>query len=71
MGGKGKGKETLLGEKGKEKSNRVIFEIHSDLTYSYARTHERNETISRLVSAPQNPIHIYIYIYIYVCLCYI
>ena len=35
----------------------MIFEIHSDLTYSCARTHERNETISRLVSAPQPPIH--------------
>ena len=30
--------------------------MRSDLTYSCARTHERNETISRLVSAPQPPI---------------
>ena len=34
----------------------MIFAIHSDLTYSCARTHERNETISRLVSALQPPI---------------
>ena len=30
----------------------IIFEIRSDLVYSSARTHERNETISRLVSLP-------------------
>ena len=62
-----KGKETpdFTREKGRnlgakrEKGSGMIFEINSDLTYSCARTHERNETISRLVSAPQAPIYIY------------
>ena len=66
---KGKGTPDLTREKGrnlgarreKGKGMEIIFEIHSDLTYSCARTHERNETISRLVSAPQPPIYIYIY----------
>ena len=34
-----------------------IFEIHTDLTYSRVCAHERNETISRLVSAPKPPIY--------------
>ena len=45
-------------------------------TASLARTHERNETISRLDSHRQPPIYIhmyiymyiYIYIYIYICI---
>ena len=57
---KGKGTPDLTREKGKHlgakrekgKGMGIIFEIHSDLTYSCARTHERNETISRLVSLP-------------------
>ena len=54
-------RENISRPKGKrEKGSAIIFEIHSDLTYSCARTHERNETISRLVSAPQPPIYIYI-----------
>ena len=61
---KGKGTPDLTREKGrnlgakreKGKGMGMTFEIHSDLTYSCARTHERNETISRLVSAPQPPI---------------
>ena len=36
----------------KGKGMQMIFEIHSDLVYSCARTHERNETTSRLVSLP-------------------
>ena len=40
----------VKGEKGKGMG--INFEIHSDLVYSSARTHERNETISRLVSLP-------------------
>jgi len=49
LGGGGKGKaEEYHGQKGKGKNSGVIFEIHCDLTYRCARTHERNETISRL-----------------------
>ena len=62
---KGKGTPDLPREKGrhlvvkteKEKGMGINFEIHSDLTYSWARTNGRNETISQLVSAPQLPIY--------------
>ena len=69
MGGGGEGKrEGISGSKGKRKRERVIFEIHSDLTYSFACTHERNETISRLVSAPQPPMYthsVYLHVHMY------
>ena len=66
---KGKGTSDLTREKGKitgskrgkGKGMEINFDIHADLTYSCACMHERNETISRLVSAPEPPIYIYIY----------
>ena len=53
QGGKGRNIEA---KREKIKGTWMIFEIHFDLTYSCVRTHERNETIYRLVSAPQPPI---------------
>ncbi len=46
-----------MGGKGKREKPRTTFEPHSHLTTrERTRTDERNETISRLVSAPQPPI---------------
>ena len=58
--------------KGKGKRARVSLKIHSDLTYSCARTHKRNETISQLTHPPTSNKcthtgHVYnLYVYIYI-----
>ena len=48
FGGGGEGKRKGIPPRRKGKRWGIIFEIHSDLTYSCACTHDRNETISRL-----------------------